>query len=803
MSPLQNTRPRWRKVLSDLWENRARTALVVASIAVGVFAIGMIITTYFIISEDMDFTYATANPANIEIQTDFYEEAFLGTIERIEGVAIAEGYHNGGARVSADNGATWQNTCIIGIDNWSPDRMFIPLSIEGAVTVNEREMLLENRLAKTIEAGAGDTLLIRLADGTIREMPVMGVVQDQGVQEEGQIPTVAYVDFDTLPWLDRPQRLNRIRVRVTGDTTDTAHIEAVTDRVEEKIKDSGREVYTTTTNRTDEHPFRETVLAILGVLGAMGALMLILGGSLISNTLNALLNQHMRQIGVMKLVGGRSFQIFAMYLVLIITFGLIALLISIPLSGIAGYNFAIFLADLMEINVQEYRFIPQSVTAQVVIAIFVPLIAGILPVRSGSRTTVQKAISENSGSEGSAQGGWLELLGESAEWISRPLILSIRNTFRKKKRLALTLFTLTMAGAIFIAVFNVQASLNGFVNGIAKLFIADLIVDLDQPYRQQRFEQAIANIDGIDYIEGWSGGLGTIELANGDEVSLTMAAPPAASELAAPELLLGRQMRAGDERVLVVADTIYAEIPDLQIGDMLPISFNDGRTQDWEVIGIFGFPGQNAEFIFTYAPYEGVAPEVSMASGVSASYRVVTLDHSAAAQERIGKQVDQQLREAGYKVRNVEGSRKTLDDISEQIGILISFFLGMAILTAVVGSIGLAGTMSMNVLERTREIGVMRAIGAVDSAIVQSVIVEGMFIGVISWAIGSILSFPISYGLLFLVSTSISNSPMPLIFSVQGFWLWLIVVLVLAALASILPARNAARLTIREVLAYE
>jgi putative ABC transport system permease protein len=127
----------------------------------------------------------------------------------------------------------------------------------------------------------------------------------------------------------------------------------------------------------------------------------------------------------------------------------------------------------------------------------------------------------------------------------------------------------------------------------------------------------------------------------------------------------------------------------------------------------------------------------------------------------------------------------------------------MALLTASVGSMGLAGTMSMNVMERTREIGIMRSIGAVDREIMRTVIVEGLVIGGISWALGAILSFPFTYMLSSIVSLAIFDSPVEVHFTVIGFLIWLAVVLVLSALASILPARNAARLTIREVLAYE
>jgi len=124
-------------------------------------------------------------------------------------------------------------------------------------------------------------------------------------------------------------------------------------------------------------------------------------------------------------------------------------------------------------------------------------------------------------------------------------------------------------------------------------------------------------------------------------------------------------------------------------------------------------------------------------------------------------------------------------------------------LTALVGSIGLTGTMSINVLERTREIGVMRTIGAVDSVIMQSVVIEALLIGLITWVLAIGLSFPISSALLNIIGQSMAGSTFPLTPTPLGILIWLAVIVVLSIVASIMPARNAARLTINEVLAYE
>jgi putative ABC transport system permease protein len=97
----------------------------------------------------------------------------------------------------------------------------------------------------------------------------------------------------------------------------------------------------------------------------------------------------------------------------------------------------------------------------------------------------------------------------------------------------------------------------------------------------------------------------------------------------------------------------------------------------------------------------------------------------------------------------------------------------------------------------------MRAIGADDRAVMRTVIAEGMVIGIISFVLAVLLSVPFTYLLSTIVSLAVFQSPIDVVFTYTGYAIWLGLVLALSVIASILPARNAARLTIREVLAYE
>jgi putative ABC transport system permease protein len=504
-----------------------------------------------------------------------------------------------------------------------------------------------------------------------------------------------------------------------------------------------------------------------------------------------------------------------MYLVLILVFGLLALALAVPFGGIGAYGLAEFIADKMSFSLLGYRIVPLAFIIQIAVGILVPLVAGLAPVINGSRTTVLKAISGDLALDSGGQAErspkresrWerfqtrvTNALARRGIHIPRPLLISLRNTFRRRGRLLLTLFTLTMGGAIFIAVFNVRVTLRSYMNSIGEYFIADVTVDFDEPYRLREVEQFAMQVDGVKYVEGWQ--FVSVEALLPDGTvgdNITVLAPPANSSLIRPMLVQGRWLRPDDVRKLTLSEAVFGEFPDLKAGDPLRLRVN-GQEEDWQVVGIFKFVGQQGNI--GYAPFEYIS-RLNNLTNRSFSYRIVTDQHNRAYQDQMAETLDHYLRDHGFKVRKAQAGLASLDTALESLDILVTFLLIMALLTASVGSMGLAGTMGMNVLERTREIGIMRSIGAVDSIIMRTIIAEGVVIGLLSFGIAIILSVPFTYLLSTIVSLAVFETPIQVVFTLTGYAIWLALVLVLSAIASILPARNAARLTIREVLAYE
>jgi len=301
-------------------------------------------------------------------------------------------------------------------------------------------------------------------------------------------------------------------------------------------------------------------------------------------------------------------------------------------------------------------------------------------------------------------------------------------------------------------------------------------------------------------VEGWQFVGAELLDSQGEIVeNLNIFGPPSNSRLIEPILVSGRWIRADDTRKLALSESALKHFPDLKPGDFITIKI-DGNKQQWQVVGLFKFVDR--EGLFAYAPYEYIS-QVNNLANQSYSYRVVTDRHDRPYQNLIAERLDNFMRERGFKVRLAQAGRASLDTAVESLDILVTFLLIMAVLTAIVGSMGLTGTMGMNVLERTREIGVMRAIGADDRAVMRTVIAEGVVIGMISFALAVLLSIPLTYMLSTIVSLAVFQTPIQVVFTYSGYAIWLGLVLVLSAVASILPARNAARLTIREVLAYE
>lgn len=792
---------RWKKVWADFWGNKSRTILTVLTIMVGTFAIGFNNNLSAYMLESMDSDYLSASPSEAEVYAYPLNDDMVKLAREVPGVDAVEGLSMSSAKLVRSDEQPIQIQ-FIATDNPSQLTLNRVKPVTGETSLpplGEHEILVD---ASAIPAGykVGDIITVELSNGKQRQLKLAGYMHAvTGFPFSFTQTMYAFVTPKTMEWLGGSSDYSGLSISVAENQTDAKHVTEVAQAVSDRLKRAGAEVYYVSVYQPGHHFAWNITQGIFFVLNVLGYMIVFLSGFLIINTVTALMTQQTRQIGIMKAVGGGTGQIFGMYVVLILGFGLAAFLIAIPLANSAAESFGGGMATYLNFAPMPYPGYPSAIIQQAIVSMLVPLLAAIWPIYNSVRVTVREAVSDY-GIGGNARPKD-KAVSRAVLWISRPMRLSLRNAFRRKLRLSLTLVTLVLAGAIFIGVYNLWASFDQTIKDIQGYFLADVNISFGRYYRYEEVASIAKRVPGVQSVEGWTEYPGTLirdEETAGTQIMFM--APPSTSTLIDPVITSGRWLETGDENAIVIGNHLLNVFPDLKVGDWLTIDI-DGRKTQWQIVGTYTITG-NVSPPLLYVNYEYLSKLVGRPGQVY-SLRVLTTSHDAVTQKNVRDQIQKLYEANGIQFGSAQLGADFIRDQKAQTDILVYFMLAMATMIAVVGGLGLMGTMSINVLERTREIGVMRAIGASNGDIQSIVIVEGMVVGLISWAVSIVLSLPITNILCYGVGMALLTSPMQAVYGLSGIFAWLTFTLALAAIASAWPARRASRLTVRDTLAYE
>lgn len=793
---------RWKKVWADFWRNKSRAILTILTIGVGVFTVGFSSNFGLYMSESMESDFLSANPSEATVYASPMNADSVKIARQVPGVDAVEGSSNVGAKVIrlAEGDVPIRFTAIENPYDLTVNTLKPVLKETRIPPLGEKEVLLDSSAA-SLGFETGDLVTVELNDGKKRELRVAGYLHSATNVPYNMAQNVtAYVTPDTIVWLGGTRDFNALAVSVSENPTDQDHVTAIAQAVADRMERSGATVDSVYVFQPGHHFAYSISQGMFFVLGILGWLTVLLSAILIVNTITALMSQQTRQIGIMKAIGGRTHQIFGMYVVLILGFGLGSLIISVPLANKAAQVVGDGMAGYLNFFPATYHGYPSTLIQQAIVALIVPFLAALWPMYNSVRMTVRETLSEN-GSGVKAKPRKTSV-SKGTLLIPRPMRLSLRNAFRRKVRLALTLFTLILAGALFIGVYNLWASFARAINDVQGYMLADINVNFSRMYRFDKVSEMALSVPGVSSVEGWLEYPGTLITDEVDQAGrqINFVAPPSTSTLIDPIITAGRWLKPGDENAVVIGNHLLKMFPDLKIGDTLTINVNEQETQ-WHIVGFYN-ASINLPMPYLYVNYEYISRLVGQ-PGMVYALRVITSPHDAITQANVNDQLLANFASRGVQVSNTQLGANYVRNSTASTNIFVYFMLGMAVLIAMVGGLGLMGTMSINVLERTREIGVMRAIGASSWTIQSIVIAEGVVIGLVSWIISIALAIPLTNVLTFGVGMAIMTTPLPVVYSMSGILVWLFGTLLLAAIASALPAARASRLTVRDTLAYE
>ena len=796
---------RWTKILRDLWNNRARTGLVILSIAVGVFAIGMIAATRQSLTESVSAQYAALRPADAIIETEpALTDDFVSAVRHMRGVSDAEGRRRLPLRISLDGeGKTWRDLTLYALPDYDDQRLLYVRRQDGSWPPEKREVLLERSSMAYIGAQPGETILVKTAEGKQYRLQVTGRAHDLyrvPPMMEGWI--YGYVSLDTLRWLGQAEGYNELYVEVEPG----ADLQALTDKVADRVEGEGLPVYEKTLPDPGKHPLSYIIDTLLILLGLVAVLSMFLSALLVVNVISALIAQQEKQIGIMKAVGAKSGQIIVLYFGMVLLIGLVACLIAIPFSRLGAQALTSFVAEMLNFDPPVVDFSAEGLLLQFGTGLLLPLLASAPAVFHVTRVSPARVLSEYGINQVWGGAGLIDSLLRRFPLrylrLSRTSLLALRGPFRKRGRLALSLVTLIFAGAVFMAIVNLQFSLNEALNQMLGFWGYDawLIVDGHVPTR--RLVDEARTVPGVGQAEGWGFTIGRSVRADGSESDdLYLLAPPAESKLLHPPIIAGRGLLPGETNGILVSPGLLTREPELRLGGEMKVKI-EGLEETYTIVGVMQMMGNSTIGYFTVMDYEGYTRHVREPNRSNAIILTIP-EPGLEAQRRVASQVEQQYDRAGLRVLSNFLIAEERQEIDAAFLIIVALLMVMTGVLAAVGGLGLMGTMSLNVIERTREIGVMRAYGASSAAVFRIFILEGLLIGLISWGLAILLSLPLSVLLARTIGMSFMDYPMPASISFTGILGWAAMVVVISVIASFLPALSAVRLTVTQVLAYE
>ena len=793
-------RTRWQKVFIDLWRNRARTLVVALAIGVGVYAVGGVINTQEIMIREFERDQASARPAQAIIRTTAFDASFAERVAAIPDVVVAEGRHVARGH-TLKPGGQGEELVIVAVPDFTLMKVDAITPLEGAFPPADRQIALERLAFAELDVEIGDKLTLEMDNGAVKTLTIAGAVHDpQQFTPEILGSSAAFVTPETMGFLGEIESFTELRLRVGSDGNDREHVQAIVTRVEEQIENSGRPVLD---SAIPEQFVRAIIDTLLIIISTFGVTILLLSGFLVVNAISALITQQIQQIGVMKLIGARRSQIMSLYLVTVLVYGIIAVSIGLPLSVWSARYFMTWrIEHLLNVVPDSYAIPLPLLAAQALIGLLLPILAGLIPVWRGTRISTFQALNAVGVENRSPNHGPLEfILGRLQRFgmARRPLVLAMRNTLRHKVRLAQTLFVLIFGTALFVGVLTVRASVNETIAGFLRFHQYDVSVGLEQPQRTVRMEQIARSVPGVVAVESWS--LGAAARVRPDDSKgsrLPIYAVPPNTALMSPRINGGRWLQAGDGNAIVVNSDVVEDEPDLNLGDEMVLEIG-GRESAWRVVGVVPTVARGPA---VYVPYDSYS-YITRTPGTATHVQVVTTQHDPDSQQRMEERLFHAFEEAGLAVTSTGTSQQIRSQTELMFNLVVIFLIIMALLLAAVGGLGLTTTMSINVLERIREIGVLRAIGATNLAVRKIVLTEGVVIGLLSWTIGILLSLPVGVLMSEQVGMALLGIPLTYRYSLSAAVMWFFALLTIAIAASLGPARNAVRLTVREVLAYE
>ncbi|MCL6431207.1 MAG: FtsX-like permease family protein [Anaerolineae bacterium] len=774
-----------RKALRDLVRRPLRSSLTILGIAVGVAGLVAIVSLGQNIAQAQAETYANTSQADLDYWVWNASPGVLRALESVPNVDRAElraSYHTKW-RV----GTSWRDIELIGIPDF------------GTITLNQFA-IVAGRVPRPgealIEVSARDIAPLELEQEIVyrdgqdlreRTLTISGFSRSPSYLSSVLTSiTRAYVPASEVRRQLGIEGYNQLLVRLH----DVRQAQETVSRINRLLERRGIWHGAPLIRDPQSFPGKRELDGLLVLLTVFSTVGLGVSSFLVINTLLALLAEQVREVGIIKAIGGSRGQIVQLYLYTTAIYGLAGTLVGLLLGALVGWWLLRLVAALGNVEV-PFRLAPRGVALGTVVGVGVTLLAGLIPAWVGARTPVRLAL-QGYGIAPAFGRGWLEESLRRLAHLPPTLAMAARNLARRKGRSLVTISVIALAAASFLATQATRASVNRTIDEAFVTYGADVWVWFSEAVGKDLAQQ-IESVPGVHSAEAW-----TLTDCWVEGIPARLWGVPADTRLYRPRLQEGRWF-ASEETDSIVVSSELAAAQDVRLGDRLELEVA-GRQREVEVVGI---AIDNSILLGStlagkvFAPRDVVARLLGR-QGVADFFAVALLNGSPAYVDRTIAEIEREFRPlrpgAQPTYTDVESARKASQLLTLALALMV-------LLVGLVGAIGVVNTLGLSVLERRREIGVLRAIGATNRPLVVAFVGEGVAMAMPGWLLGLILGYPL--GRLFTRLMEGVLFRIDYVFSPSLIGTSLAFALALAAAASVGPALAAARMPAQEALRHE
>lgn len=799
----------WRKVVFDLWSNKARTLLAVISIAAGLITVGGIFGLLDQLLSSMDAAHRAVQPSHVNIiLRDYVDQAAVDDLKQTPGVAGIDPINQISVRykLAADD-AEWKIGTLVERPDYN-NQTYDTLELKGGQWPSGLALGVERLTSEQWGVAPGDTVILEV-DGEAREFGIDGLVRHPFVQPPpfgGQAHFFA--GAAGLTEFGVPEgRFGQLLVRV--DDYSLARSQEIAGELRQRLGEQGYGVVVTLYQDPERHWGRKFLEGVNLVLQIMAGVSLLMSVILVLNVFTALITQQTDQIGIIKAIGGQSGSIVRLYLAGAVILGALALLVALPVGAAFAFYMAKTYLRLFNIDYDVFQLSRNALIITTVAGFAAPVLAALWPTLKGAAISVREAIA----TYGIGADFGSSRLDRAVEKVGGALLppayaASLGNLFRRKGRLALTVLVLAVAGAMFLVVMSLISSIQTTLDNDMARRGYDVKIGFAGERPADEVLRIAEETQGVRAAETWYSRNATIlregeRLQDSAGLGAQLTGVPPETTMQRPLVVEGRWLTPGDGRAVVMSAETAGKNA-IAVGDEVALNLGELGEETWTVVGLYRVVYDTGFVVEPiYAPLDAMLAATGK-SNVASQTLIKTEDASLAGAKRVSDDLRTQYEDAGVKVDfyTTAIKQEERDYAANQFATVIGMLIGLAALVATVGGIGLAGSLSIGVVERTREIGVLRAIGARSRTLMGIFMMEGALQGLMSWLIAVPVSFALARPLAQLMGQVMLDIDLDFAYNWAAVAVWLGVVIGIAICAAMFPAQNATKISVRQALAY-